>query len=215
MGLRTAITSCIRIRSVLHTQHGQPLLSIKEADRRSGTVSDDDGRCKLIIIGDANTGKSSLVGRFVGKPLSGYVGLDVAFQTVELDGVKTEVVLWDTAGQERYRPPTPLPYLSNLFKFQGIKGVVIVYSVIDVMTFRSVPNWIQTFGGDVEPGAHIKTVLVGNKCDRVQDKVVDYATAVEFASERQIPLFEVSAKDGTNVELLFMTLVAQIRESKK
>ena len=56
-------------------------------------------------------------------------------------------------------------------------------------------------------------MLVGGKCDLTKEKVVDYRTAKDFADERGIMLMEVSAKDGTNVELAFVTLVAKIRQA--
>ena len=56
-------------------------------------------------------------------------------------------------------------------------------------------------------------MLVGSKCDLTEEKVVDYRTAKEFTDERRIMLMEVSAKDGTNVELAFLTLVANIKEA--
>ena len=35
----------------------------------------------------------------------------------------------------------------------------------------------------------------------------------DFADERGIMLMEVSAKEGTNVELAFLTLVAKVKEA--
>ena len=57
------------------------------------------------------------------------------------------------------------------------------------------------------------TMLVGSKCDPTEEKAVDYRTAKDFADERGIMLMEVGAKDGTNVELAFLTLVAKIRQA--
>jgi hypothetical protein len=54
-------------------------------------------------------------------------------------------------------------------------------------------------------------MVVGTGCDR-KDREVDYITARDFADEQQLPFFEVSAKDGTNVELAFLTLVQEIRQ---
>ena len=60
------------------------------------------------------------------------------------------------------------------------------------------------------------TVLIGTNGDRVDNKVVDYTRARDFASERQIPFFKVSSKDGTNVHGagLYDTcaVVAQLRQ---
>ena len=57
-------------------------------------------------------------------------------------------------------------------------------------------------------------MLVGTKCDLTTKKVIEYYTARDFADEKGIVFFEVSAKDGVNTELALMTLVAQIREKQ-
>ncbi len=52
--------------------------------------------------------------------------------------------------------------------------------------------------------------FIGNKCDRMADKEVEYTTARKYADEIGAPFMEVSAKDSSNVELAFVTLLAQI-----
>ena len=43
-------------------------------------------------------------------------------------------------------------------------------------------------------------LLVGNKCDLTNKKVVDYTSAKEYADQLGIPFLETSAKNATNVE---------------
>ena len=73
------------------------------------------------------------------------------------------------------------------------------------------PCWLEEVKKNTSPVAAI--MLVGSKCDLAEEKVVEYRTAKDFADERGIMLMEVSAKDGTNVELAFLTLVAKIRQA--
>jgi Ras-related protein Rab-1A len=47
---------------------------------------------------------------------------------------------------------------------------------------------------------NVNKLLVGNKCDLVQKKTVDYDTAKAFADKLDIPFLETSAKAGSNVE---------------
>jgi len=56
-------------------------------------------------------------------------------------------------------------------------------------------------------------LLVGNKSDLTQKKVVSYETAKEFADKAGIQFLETSAKNATNVEKAFMAMAAQIKES--
>ena len=52
-------------------------------------------------------------------------------------------------------------------------------------------------------------MVVGTGCDR-KDREVDYFTARDFADEQQLSFLEISAKDSTNVELAFLTLIQEI-----
>ena len=55
-------------------------------------------------------------------------------------------------------------------------------------------------------------LLVGNKCDLTNKKVVDYTSAKEYADQLGIPFLETSAKNATNVEQAFMTMAAEIKK---
>ena len=88
-------------------------------------------------------------------------------------------------------------------------GILLVYSVTDKHSFERLSWWIDEVKTHCE--GDIPIVLVGNKCDEVAKTVVDFPTAWDFATEKNLPLVEVSAKDGTNVELAFMTLLSKMR----
>ncbi|MBA0586875.1 hypothetical protein Gorai_017592, partial [Gossypium raimondii] len=55
-------------------------------------------------------------------------------------------------------------------------------------------------------------LLVGNKCDLVENKVVDTQRAKAFADELGIPFLETSAKDAINVEQAFLTMAGAIKK---
>ena len=84
-----------------------------------------------------------------------------------------------------------------------------MYDATKEKTFDNVPCWLEEVEKYESPEATV--MLVGSKCDLTEEKVVDYRTVKDFADERGIMLMEVSAKEGTNVELAFLTLVARIR----
>ena len=58
---------------------------------------------------------------------------------------------------------------------------------------------------------NVNKLLVGNKCDLTNKKVVDYTSAKEYADQLGIPFLETSAKNATNVEQAFMTMAAEIK----
>lgn len=55
--------------------------------------------------------------------------------------------------------------------------------------------------------------IVGNKCDLVSKKAIDFKTANDFADKLGIPFLETSAKNGTNVEKAFLAVTAEIKST--
>ena len=87
--------------------------------------------------------------------------------------------------------------------FMGKELYVIVYSVTDRESFESAKNWLMDV---INFNRNESFLLLGNKCECERWKrEVSYFGAKDFADEQGIMLFEVSAKDGTNVELALMS----------
>ena len=162
---------------------------------------------KLVVVGDSYTGKSCLVNCFAGDEFTDvYInttGVDFKIWRAVIDGVKIKLQIWDTAGDHRFRAITPYCY-------RGATGVIVTYSVTKKESFLNVPHWIEEAKEFGPPG--MKLMVVGTGCDR-KEREVDYFTARDFANEQQLSFLEVSAKDSTNVELAFLTLIQEIRQS--
>ncbi|CAM6089138.1 unnamed protein product [Calypogeia fissa] len=161
---------------------------------------------KLLLIGDSGVGKSSLLLRFADDSyLETYIstiGVDFKIRTVELDGKTVKLQIWDTAGQERFRTITSSYY-------RGAHGIIVVYDVTDQESFNNVKQWLNEI--DRYASEDVNKLIVGNKSDRANDKVVDSQTAKAFADEVGIPFLETSAKSAINVEQAFMTMAAEIK----
>lgn len=112
--------------------------------------------------------------------------------------------IWDTAGQERFRTITSSYY-------RGAHGIIVVYDVTDLESFNNVKQWLNEI--DRYACENVNKLLVGNKCDLVSKKAVEYETAKEFADKLEIPFLETSAKAATNVEKAFLTMAAEIKNT--
>ncbi|KAE8726037.1 GTP-binding protein YPTM1 [Hibiscus syriacus] len=110
---------------------------------------------------------------------------------------------WDTAGQERFRTITSSYY-------RGAHGIIIVYDVTEMESFNNVKQWLNEI--DRYANDSVCKLLVGNKCDLVENKVVDTQTVKAFADELGIPFLETSAKDSINVEQAFLTMAGEIKK---
>mmetsp|Transcript_10849 Transcript_10849/g.15172 ORF Transcript_10849/g.15172 Transcript_10849/m.15172 type:complete len:204 (+) Transcript_10849:47-658(+) len=168
--------------------------------------SEYDFLFKLLLIGDSGVGKSCLLLRFADDTYTesyiSTIGVDFKIRTIELDGKTIKLQIWDTAGQERFRTITSSYY-------RGAHGIIVVYDVTDMESFNNVKTWLSEI--DKYATDNVNKLLVGNKCDLVVKKVVDFNTAKDFADSLGIPFLETSAKNATNVEQAFMTMSAEIK----
>lgn len=101
---------------------------------------------------------------------------------------------WDTAGQERFRSIT-----SGYYK--GAHAIVVVYDVTRMDTFNALPGWLNEIEKHGKEG--VMKILVGNKCDLVDQRQVKYEKAKEIADGNKMLFYETSAKDTSNVDKLF------------
>lgn len=84
-----------------------------------------------------------------------------------------------------------------------------MYDVTDQESFNNVKQWLQEI--DRYANENVNKLLVGNKSDLVNKKVVEFAAAKEFADSLGIPFLETSAKNASNVEEAFLTMARQIK----
>jgi len=161
---------------------------------------------KLLLIGDSGVGKSCLLLRFAENSFTesylSTIGVDFKIRTIEMEGKNVKLQIWDTAGQERFRT------ISQAY-YRGAHGIVVVYDVTDSESFDNVKSWLAEIDRHATEG--VQKLLIGNKSDLADKKVVSFSAAKDFATERGIPFLETSAKEATNVEDAFLTLARQIR----
>ncbi|XP_015915552.1 ras-related protein Rab-35 [Parasteatoda tepidariorum] len=164
---------------------------------------------KLLIIGDSGVGKSSLLLRFADNTFSGNyittIGVDFKIRTLDLDGERVKLQIWDTAGQERFRTITSTYY-------RGTHGVIVVYDVTNGESFANVKRWIHEIEQNCDM---VNRILVGNKNDDPERKIVVTEDAQRFAEQMNIKLFETSAKENINVEEMFNEITRMVLQSKK
>ena len=153
--------------------------------------SEDLRVVKLVIIGDAATGKSSLLLRAVDDMFSesyiSTIGVDFKIRTDDSKLLKLQI--WDTAGQERFRTIT-----SSYYK--GASVFVIVFDVTKRESFESVgSNWVEEIKKYADPQKSNPILLVGNKTD-LNNREVSLAEAEAFALNHHMMYLDFSSKDG-------------------
>lgn len=170
---------------------------------------DDEGvltTLKILIIGESNVGKSSLLLRFtddVFDPnLAATIGVDFKVKTVTVDGNKAKLAIWDTAGSERFRTLTPSYY-------RGAQGAILVYDVCNHSTFQKLDHWLAELETYCTRNNVVK-MLVGNKIDRLENRVVTKEQGMNYARKHSMLFIEASAKTRDGVQCAFEELVEKI-----
>mmetsp|Transcript_3196 Transcript_3196/g.4933 ORF Transcript_3196/g.4933 Transcript_3196/m.4933 type:complete len:255 (-) Transcript_3196:201-965(-) len=160
-------------------------------------------KMKVLMLGDAGCGKTSLIQRFVHQEFqleyAATVGIDlVAMDTKLENGKSAQVQIWDTAGQERFRHLTQNYY-------RGCHGVVLVYDLTCQESFRHVFSWIKDLKAAAD--GNFEVVLIANKLDLAPERVVEAERGQLLANEIKAEFFECSALDGSHVDAAFTSLI--------
>lgn len=163
-----------------------------------------DAQYSILLIGNSDVGKSSILTKYVHNTFSSAfvptIGIDFKIKGVKENDKNIKLRIWDTAGQEKFRT------ITNSY-YRGAHGVVICYSVVNRDSFHGVKNWLTQVNqlGNVE----VVTVLVGCKCD-LSPREVSQEEGERMAAEHNCTFYEVSAKEGTNVNEVFKTILDRI-----
>ena len=89
----------------------------------------------------------------------------------------------------------------------------MVYDVTNQDSFEHVEDWL----GEVNRYANENTakLLVGNKADLIDRKVVSEEAARRFADKLGVSLVETSAKASTNVDEAFLTMARELMKARE
>ncbi|KAF0877151.1 RAB7B protein, partial [Crocuta crocuta] len=130
------------------------------------------------------------------------LGASILSKIIILDDTTLKLQIWDTGGQERFRS-----MVSTFYK--GSDGCILAFDVTDLESFEALDTW----RGDVlaktipmEPSYPM--VVLGNKID-LADRQVSQEVAQGWCKEKDIPYFEVSAKNDINVVQAFEMLASR------
>ncbi len=153
---------------------------------------------KVVFIGDAGVGKSSLLKKFFGEniyDLKSTIGLD--FYTYSREG--DTIIFWDFAGQKTFR--------NLLLNFvRGASVVILVFDLARPRTLMSLMEfWIPKIRNYIRKDA--KFILVGNKLDKKKingDLINSFIEKLEKEHHIKPEVYlETSALLNQNIDELF------------
>jgi small GTP-binding protein len=161
---------------------------------------------KIMILGDGNVGKTSLVRRYCeGKfEMSRVLTIGVDFQTkkVQLPETMVKLSIWDVAGQNRFRAVR-----ENMYR--GTLAAVLVYDLTEPQSLENLPRWRDEIQQVVPL---IDFLVVGNKLDLIEERE-DLLDGKALADTLVAPHILTSALNGKGVKEMFLVLatIAHLR----
>jgi len=163
---------------------------------------------KLVVLGSGGVGKSALTVQFVqGIFVEKYDPTieDSYRKQVEVDGAQSMLEILDTAGTEQFTA------MRDLYMKNG-QGFVLVYSITAQSTFNDLMD-LRDQILRVKDTEDVPMVLVGNKCDLEDERVVGKDQGQNLAKQfANCTFLETSAKMKINVNEIFHDLVRQINQ---
>jgi len=209
------------------------------ADTGAASAPKPSSSVKLVLLGEAAVGKSSLVMRFVNNDFQENkeptIGAAFLTQKCSLPSRTIKFEIWDTAGQERFASLAPMYY-------RNAQAALVVYDITKASSLQKAQHWVAELQRQASPG--IVIALVGNKFDLASanptasdastggDDADGTATAEEedgegesdarkvptktakaYADEEALLFFETSAKTGLNVAEVFTAIANAIPET--
>ena len=164
---------------------------------------------KIVIIGDINVGKTSILSRFrYGSFESDYMptlGIDFFSKNLFFEDKTIRLILWDTAGQERFRSLIP-SYLKNA------DCIIIVFDITNKESFLSLNKWLT----DAKNNASENTIYVicGNKIDLKERRTVNENEINKYIEKNTGVIYmECSAKNGQGIKDLFNVIAKNLGEN--
>lgn len=166
---------------------------------------------KIILVGDSGVGKSCITSKATRDEFQEYynttIGFEFATFNIKIHDTVIRLQIWDTCGQEMYRS-----LIASFYQACGV--AILVYSIDNRDTFKSIPFWIKEIKNQAHPD--IKMVLIGNKIDLENKREVTTQEGENFAKENEaVKFMETSAKTGTNTQELFIEVAMMLYKEQK
>ena len=177
---------------------------------------------KVIMIGDTNAGKTSIIHNITnkkyGNPDTPTIGIDFAsfITNIKYDDISNNIYnediciksqIWDTAGQEKFKSIIHSYY-------NNIAGCIFVYDVTDIKSFNMIDVWFQDFYNNVQDVNKVAIMLVANKIDLTNKRVITFKQGLNLANKYNMIYHESTINDANTINLLFKTLFHDIYHNR-
>ena len=156
---------------------------------------------KIMLIGDASVGKSTLINKLLKQESSekSTIGFDLRNVNIKVEDKICKLEIWDTCGQENYR--------SLITKFyQNSSLMILVYAINNRKSYDELDYWKYQINKHCKKG--IKIILVGNKSDLNDERIVSEEEGKKYCQENHFDsFFESNFLEDKSIEKIFFKCV--------
>ena len=160
---------------------------------------------KYIIIGDSAVGKSNILLRYIhdkfNEEFQSTIGVEFGAKNLKIEDKIYRIQIWDTAGQETFRSITRAYYKNSVC-------ACVVYDITNKNSFQNIKSWIEDC--KKQSPKTVFMILIGNKVDLEDKRQVTSEEGAIFAEKNGMLFFETSAKNGKNIEEIFIKSAYEI-----
>ncbi|KAL8666008.1 MAG: hypothetical protein Q9202_001745 [Teloschistes flavicans] len=160
----------------------------------------------IVVLGSGGVGKSCLTAQFVQNVwIENYDPTieDSYRKQIEVDGKQCILEILDTAGTEQFTA------MRELYMKSG-QGFLLVFSITSLSSLSELHE-LRDQIVRIKDDPQVPLVIVGNKCDLEDDRVVSRARAFQVSQKwGNVHYYETSARRRANVDEAFVDLCRQI-----
>ena len=160
----------------------------------------------LMLLGDGQVGKTSLILRLTGNEFNDSqlttVGKESYIHQVNLHGYELKMKIWDTAGQERFKS-------MSVQVIKNSDAVILVYGIDEVNSFKALNQWLSKLNEATDISKK-PIIIVGNKSDLEKDRKITYEEGKQYAESKGYKFYETSAKTGEGIKEAFDDIFEQL-----
>ncbi len=183
-------------------------------DSKESNDEDDDRtkyEFKIVLLGDAAVGKTSLLKRYMKNEFSEEhqcsVGVEFESKTISLDQNTLAVVkIWDTCGEEKFRAMTKQYY-------RDANGILLLFDLTAPTSFFNLKRWLNEIENTINL-SKVSLMVVGAKAD-LDHKITQDDIDKFIAGYTDLEYGEISAKTGMNIELVFDKILREMVDQAK
>jgi len=167
---------------------------------------------KVLILGDAGVGKTSLMNAYVNNSFSwnykATIGADFLIKELYIEEDIVTLQIWDTSGQERYNALC-LPF------YRGADCCIFMYDVTQPKSLENIQMWYDQLLSCIKSNQFIEMnmVLVGNKTDL--SRTVDRLCGECMAKKYNMMYMELSTKEIDNINEPFEYVANELFKDNK